>query len=107
MIKRIRSLSCTITLLAGILLFFAVPNASFSASNDLPLSQYSGAPGDTVEISYTFGNVTSGLAIITFNGTYLGSATITITLSYTFQVLVLPRGTYTVSYRRRKRCKLF
>ncbi|NLT28301.1 MAG: hypothetical protein GXX97_04425 [Dehalococcoidales bacterium] len=86
-----------VTLLAGILLFFAVPNASFSASNDLPLSQYSGAPGDTVEISYTFGNVTSGLAIITFNGTYLGSATITDnSFTYTFQVPVLPRGTYTV-----------
>ncbi len=86
-----------VALLAVILLFFAVPSASFSAANDLPLSQYSGAPGDTVEISYTFGNVTSGLAIITFNGTYLGSATIVDnSFTYTFQVPVLPRGTYTV-----------
>ncbi len=86
-----------VTLLAVIMLFFAIPPTSFSASNDLPLSQYSGAPGDTVEISYTFGNVTSGLAIITFNGAYLGSASITDnSFTYTFQVPVLPRGTYTV-----------
>jgi hypothetical protein len=80
------------------MLFSLLPSSLVSADTEETLSQYSGSPGDMVDISYTFGSVTSGLAVITFNGIYLGSATISNgTFTYTFQVPVLPRGKYAVT----------
>jgi hypothetical protein len=87
-----------IILLAVLMFFMALPPSFVSADTDETLSQYSGSPGDIIEISYTFGSVTNGLAVITFNGIYLGSATITNgSFTYNFQVPVLPRGKYAVT----------
>ncbi len=87
-----------IILLSVLMLFSLLPSSLVSADTEETLSQYSGSPGDMVDISYTFGSVTSGLAVITFNGIYLGSATISNgTFTYTFQVPVLPRGKYAVT----------
>lgn len=88
-----------IILLSVLMLFSFLPSSLVSAvDTEETLSQYSGSPGDMVNISYTFGSVTSGLAVITFNGIYLGSAPISDgTFTYTFQVPVLPRGKYAVT----------
>ena len=93
------ALKISLIILLAVLTFLSVLPSSFvSADTDETLSRYSGAPGDMIDISYTFGSVTSGLAVITFNGIYLGSSTIENgAFTYTFQVPVLPRGKYPIT----------
>jgi len=87
-----------IILLAVSLFLSTLPLSSVSAATGITLSTYTGSPGDTVTISGTFDTVTSGVAIITFNNTYIGLAPISSgSFTSNFQVPVLPRGKYAVN----------
>ncbi len=90
--------SVPIVFCALLMLFASLPHSQVSAATGFTLSTYTGSPGDTVTISGTFDTVTSGLATIIFDGSYIGTSSISNgSFNDTFQVPVLPRGKYAVS----------
>ena len=86
-------------ILIALLLFFALlPLSPVSATTSLSLSSNTGSPGTLITITGSFDTVSNGAATISFNGIYMGLATITSgSFSGTFQVPVLQRGKYTIS----------